>query len=74
VARLHGIKRNGDALVCMVVGCGKKAIYKNAQSARTGVVRGYCSTHKAMATSPISATDGRRIDEFIEYVYRDGGA
>ena len=46
----RAVNNHGDPAICMVVGCGRKALYRNAGSARTGnTQRGYCSAHRAMA-------------------------
>lgn len=47
------INRRADPAVCMVVGCEKKALYRNAQSvAAIKTQRGYCRDHKALANVP----------------------
>jgi hypothetical protein len=57
-----GVNPNSDPLICMVIGCGKKAIYRSASSARvSGSQRGYCSEHRALA---VNASDRRQADEF----------
>ncbi len=55
---LSGIKvdyHKQDVSVCMVAGCERRALYQNAQSRRMGRKRGYCSAHKALASSSYSA-------------------
>jgi hypothetical protein len=48
------INRNGDQSVCMVVGCERAALYRNAESSKTkGTQRGYCRGHKQLAVSNI---------------------
>lgn len=37
---------NQHPTICMVVACGKKALYRSAQS-----TRGYCAAHKALAVN-----------------------
>lgn len=47
-----GVSFNGDPRLCMVVGCGRKALYRNAESVKVhGTQRGYCSEHREMASS-----------------------
>ncbi len=37
--------------ICMVSGCGRTALYRNARTRSHGVMRGYCEKHKAFAVS-----------------------
>lgn len=50
-------KQKVDAGECMVVGCTKRAIYRNATSVRnSGVVRGYCRLHRDKAVTRLSTS------------------
>lgn len=50
---------NGDPAVCMVVGCCRKALYRNPVSAKSSRTKGhgYCSVHRDMAVSTFVASD-----------------
>ena len=55
---------------CMIVGCNKKAIYKNAQTAKTSRAKeqhGYCSDHKSYAICKVTE---RSIDHSIKYIVK----
>ena len=51
------VATSGNPSVCMVVGCGKKAIYRNVMTVRMSrckgnrytAAHGYCSDHKSLA-------------------------
>jgi hypothetical protein len=48
----QGVHSKAPVATCMVVGCERRAIYRNAESARSkGTQRGYCSIHRALAVS-----------------------
>mgnify|MGYP001575323344 CR=1 FL=1 len=57
-----GVTSNGEPAICMVVGCGRKAIYRNANTNNSrksmgskGTQHGYCSQHRELAVSaPLS--------------------
>jgi hypothetical protein len=59
----HEIKINsrGDVKLCMVVGCGRKGLYRKAGN---GAERGYCSAHKHLA---ISAINYESVEAHEEY-------
>lgn len=45
-----GIRLNGDVKVCMVAGCGRKALYRTGAKMRGAPTqRGYCSEHRHLA-------------------------
>lgn len=54
----EGVKvdtRKLDISRCMVVGCDRAALYRNAKtSTHQGVVRGYCAKHKHLAVGKYS--------------------
>ncbi len=50
-------KNKADAAACMVEGCDRKALYKNAISARDGCKRGYCSAHRQMAVTKLTTSE-----------------
>ncbi len=66
------LNKRCDAAVCMVVGCGGVAIYRNASSARVnGTTRGYCRKHKQLAVgnhSDANITNG--LERYLDY-YRE---
>lgn len=45
------VNAHGDKALCMVVGCGRRALYRNGQSKKKNRDAGYCSTHKDLAVS-----------------------
>ena len=62
-----GINTRGEVCVCMVVGCARKAIYRNVFSNRAqGTQRGYCSIHKHLAVNTPNDKDadfyGREVE------------
>lgn len=65
MARINrvGVDNNAPVGTCMVVGCTKTALYRNASTVRqTKTERGYCSTHKALAVCAPPP------DPFLDYV------
>lgn len=65
-----GVASKGPDGICMVVGCHKKAIYKNARTAKSNKSkaftsqRGYCSDHRAMA---ITTNNEKTIDYISDH-------
>ncbi len=61
---------NGDPAVCMVVGCSRKALYRNPLKNKTSGNKrhGYCSVHRDMAVST-----HRVSDSSMEYMERAWG-
>lgn len=67
-----GTRNNGAPDLCMIVGCGRLAIYRNASSARSnGTKRGYCFKHKDLALSKDSAKSPERAVEYYANLIRD---
>jgi hypothetical protein len=63
------INKGGDPAVCMVVGCERAALYRNAESNRVrGTQRGYCRGHKELAVSKLDRT--AMFDKFELYTQR----
>lgn len=59
-------KGANDAGECMVVGCAKRALYRN-----TGK-RGYCRDHKQLVYSAPSRWDEYRQDNVLKGLLRGG--
>lgn len=57
------INQFGDATICMVVGCAKKALYRNPNS--KGAHRGYCRLHKALAMGRVYEYQIASFDEWL---------
>lgn len=46
----QGVSNRGDERLCMVIGCPKVALYRNATSAAVRhTKRGYCAAHRHLA-------------------------
>ena len=69
------IRPNGDTAICMVIGCGRRALYRNASTAsRVGYhgvtgTHGYCSAHRDRA---ISAASRRTADLYADHLVARG--
>ena len=66
---LSELDRTGDPAICMVRGCSRKAIYRNASTSRlrkylgsTGIQRGYCSQHRDLARE---SPNENRVDYWV---------
>jgi hypothetical protein len=60
------VNNGSDVGLCMVVGCGRKAIYRNASTNRqNGSQRGYCSKHKSFAIE-----SSRTLESVSDYIVR----
>jgi hypothetical protein len=58
IAKGVSIDQGCDVRRCMVIGCGKRAIYRNPTSASTSnTQRGYCSAHREMARPSAGAIE-----------------
>lgn len=62
---LPGINPRKQALLCMVIGCEKKAIYRATAKSQ----RGYCHAHKARAIAGVVAnTDAKQLAYDTGYI------
>lgn len=64
------INKNCDPAVCLVVDCGKAALYRNPRGSSQ---RGYCSRHKALAMMAPDFLD-EQVDSFANWMHSTEGA
>jgi hypothetical protein len=53
------INPSGEASVCMVLDCGRTALYRTPSSA--GTKRGFCDRHKALAVGTHQIADRQAV-------------
>lgn len=58
--------QKADVTECMVIGCVRRALYRNAQSSRAGKrLRGYCRQHKDLALERHSEQTMAKNEDWI---------